>query len=56
VVCSHDFQEGVRSVIVDKDNTPNWDPATLEGVDAARLDALFEPLPVHEAWTPLGQA
>ena len=54
VVRTHDFQEGVRAVIVDKDNAPNWSPATLEGVTDADLDALFASLPAGEAWTPLG--
>ena len=53
VVRSHDFQEGVRAVIVDKDNTPKWSPATLEGVTDADLDPLFAPLPAGEEWTPL---
>jgi enoyl-CoA hydratase len=53
VVRTHDFQEGVRAVIVDKDNTPKWAPATLEGVTDADLDALFAPLPADEEWTPL---
>lgn len=53
VVRTHDFQEGVRAVIVDKDNSPKWSPATLEGVTDAMLDALFAPLPDHEKWTPL---
>lgn len=54
VVRTHDFQEGVRSVIVDKDNAPKWKPETLEGVTEAMLDAFFEPLPADEAWTPIG--
>ncbi len=53
VVRTHDFQEGVRSVIVDKDNAPNWSPAGLEDVSEAALDALFAPLPPDRAWTPL---
>ena len=52
VVRSHDFQEGVRAVIVDKDNTPNWSPATLEEVTDAALDALFARLPTAQEWTP----
>jgi enoyl-CoA hydratase len=53
VVRTHDFQEGVRSVIVDKDNTPNWSPSTLDGVSDAAVEALFAPLPMGEEWTPL---
>jgi enoyl-CoA hydratase len=53
VVQRHDFLEGVRAVIVDKDNAPRWDPPTLEGVTDAMLDAIFAPLPSAEEWTPL---
>lgn len=54
VVRTHDFQEGVRSVIVDKDNAPKWKPETLEGVTETMLDGFFAPLPAGEAWTPIG--
>ena len=53
VVARHDFIEGVRAVIVDKDNAPCWDPPTLDGVTDAILDAIFAPLPTNEEWTPL---
>jgi len=43
-VHSHDFQEGVRAVIVDKDNAPKWDPPTLAGVTQKVLDEVFAPL------------
>ena len=53
VVQRHDFLEGVRAVIVDKDNAPKWSPATLEGVTDAQLDEIFAPLPRGEEWTPI---
>jgi enoyl-CoA hydratase len=53
VVRRHDFIEGVRAVIVDKDNAPQWSPATLAGVTDAMLDEIFAPLPPDEEWTPL---
>ncbi len=53
MVMSHDFREGVRAVIRDKDNRPLWSPATLEGVSRAMLDAVFAPLPLQREWTPL---
>jgi len=40
----HDFQEGVRAVIVDKDNAPRWAPDTLAGVSERDLDDVFAPL------------
>ncbi|PKP80607.1 MAG: enoyl-CoA hydratase [Alphaproteobacteria bacterium HGW-Alphaproteobacteria-18] len=43
-VQSHDFQEGVRAVIIDKDNTPVWSPARLEDVSEADVAQYFAPL------------
>ena len=52
VVQRHDFLEGVRAVIVDKDNAPRWDPAEPEGVTDHVIDQIFAPLSESEAWTP----
>jgi enoyl-CoA hydratase len=47
-----DFAEGVRAVLIDKDNAPRWDPATPEGVTADMVDEIFAPLSAGEEWTP----
>ncbi len=41
----HDFYEGVRAVIVDKDHAPKWQPATLEAVSDEYIARYFAPLP-----------
>ena len=48
-----DFAEGVRAVIVDKDNSPQWNPASPEGVTDELIDSIFAPLPANEEWRPL---
>ena len=53
IVGSHDFQEGVRAVVVDKDNAPKWSPASLDEVSDAHLDSLFANLPADQEWSPL---
>jgi enoyl-CoA hydratase len=53
VVQMHDFLEGVRALIIDKDNSPKWDPAKPEAVTEDWIDAIFAPLPDDEKWTPL---
>tara|TARA_R110000787_G_scaffold8359_2_gene27894 strand:+ start:3609 stop:4670 length:1062 start_codon:yes stop_codon:yes gene_type:complete len=47
-VQSADFLEGVRAVIVDKDNSPSWSPARLEDVTEADVARYFEPLGADE--------
>jgi enoyl-CoA hydratase len=53
VVQRHDFVEGVRALLVDKDNRPVWDPPTPEAVTQHLIDTIFAPMPEGEEWTPL---
>jgi enoyl-CoA hydratase len=52
-ISTHDFQEGVRAVMIDKDNAPLWSPARLEDVSDEALDRLFAPFEDRAEWTPL---
>jgi enoyl-CoA hydratase len=36
-----DFHEGVRAVIIDKDNRPRWSPADVGSIDPAAIEAFF---------------
>jgi len=51
VVYGHDFYEGVRALIIDKDNRPRWQPPSLAQVDAKAVDRFFAPLE-HELQLP----
>jgi len=52
VIHGHDFSEGVRAVIVDKDNKPRWQPSRLADVTAAEVERHFAPLGDHELVLP----
>jgi enoyl-CoA hydratase len=52
----HDFMEGVRAAIVDKDQSPKWEHASMDAVPDALVQSLFEPLPegdlqLKDFWT-----
>jgi enoyl-CoA hydratase len=49
-----DFVEGVRALLIDKDNRPSWNPATPKDVTTHMIDTIFQPMPEGEEWTPLG--
>ncbi|MET0899987.1 MAG: enoyl-CoA hydratase/isomerase family protein [Mycobacterium sp.] len=40
---SHDFVEGIRAQLVDKDRNPQWSPSSLAGVTQDDIDAYFQP-------------
>jgi enoyl-CoA hydratase len=44
IMCGEDFYEGVRAVIIDKDQAPRWNPAALEAVSSAEVERYFAPL------------
>lgn len=48
VLDNTEFYEGVRAVLVDKDNKPKWNPSKLDEVTEAQINAYFEPLARHE--------
>jgi enoyl-CoA hydratase len=45
IVEGTDFYEGVRAVIVDKDNAPRWRPPSVADVSVADVERHFAPLP-----------
>ncbi|MBV9555078.1 MAG: enoyl-CoA hydratase/isomerase family protein, partial [Alphaproteobacteria bacterium] len=43
-MAAHDFYEGVRAALIDKDQTPHWHPPTLPEIDEATVEAYLAPL------------
>ncbi len=44
IMTGHDFFEGTRAVVIDKDQQPRWDPASLDAVSDALVDEYFAPV------------
>lgn len=41
---AHDFLEGIRALIIDKDQRPHWQPETLQKVSQVEVNHYFSPL------------
>ncbi|ATP12360.1 3-hydroxyisobutyryl-CoA hydrolase [Bartonella henselae] len=44
MINSHDFREGVRAMLIDKDKTPKWQPDKLSNITDEMIDAYFQPV------------
>ncbi|MEM8749777.1 MAG: enoyl-CoA hydratase/isomerase family protein [Pseudomonadota bacterium] len=44
VLVGHDFYEGIRAAIIDKDRKPAWEPKTLAALDQDSINGHFETL------------
>ena len=43
-----DFYEGVRAVLVDRDNDPKWNPNDLKEISSEVVERYFSKLPDEE--------
>ncbi|CAG9580518.1 putative 3-hydroxyisobutyryl-coenzyme A hydrolase [Leishmania major strain Friedlin] len=54
IIAEHDFREGVRALLIDKDKKPKWQPSTVAEVSAEAIDAYFRPTtPDQPVWDPV---
>jgi len=56
MLASHDFLEGIRAQVIDKDRRPRWSPATLDQISHQMIRDYFEPLEPAEHGGELGLA
>jgi len=50
-VADHDFTEGVRALLIDRDNAPKWQPDTLSAISDDMVAGYFVPLGENERLT-----
>ncbi len=55
MVTSHDFQEGVRTRIIEKQGEPQWRPSVASEVSRRQIERLFDPLDEGELNVPTRQ-
>ncbi|GET91706.1 enoyl-coA hydratase/isomerase family protein, putative [Leishmania tarentolae] len=54
IIAEHDFREGVRALLIDKDKKPRWQPSSVAEVTAEAIDAYFRPTtPNQPVWDPV---
>jgi enoyl-CoA hydratase len=56
IFINHDFPEGIRAAVIDKDRNPKWSPASLADVTPAAIDAYFVPRGADELVFPVREA
>lgn len=44
MVVAHDFKEGIRAVLINKDHLPRWKPLKIENLTAQKIDPFFASL------------
>ena len=42
------FQEGVRALLIDKDQSPKWEPSSLSDITFEMIEGYFQPLDLNE--------
>ena len=43
MVYRDDFNNGINSVLVNKDHNPKWKPSTIEEINLVKINKMFEP-------------
>jgi enoyl-CoA hydratase len=51
-IAGHDFYEGVRAALIDRDHSPRWEPSRLGDVSDLRIEAYFASLGAAELQLP----